>query len=460
MIKSLYLRVALILIGAVLLSLILAFFVSSLLFSNQVEKLLKEDLIQNGKSIIQTYEESSPDSFEAFIEGVSTFSNYRIQIYNERGEQVYVGERIGKQRQIGQEPIAHVIKGGIFKGDEGVKEKDMSNRLIIGLPLRIDGIPHALFIAPAHLLFMEYLRKCLFIVLLIVLGFGSLIIFASARYLVKPLHDFTQATRRIAQGDFTVRLTNKRKDEIGILTDSINHMAAELGMLDKMRQDFVANVSHEIQSPLTSISGFSKALKTKPMDEPSRQHYLSIIEHESERLSRLSENLMQLSSLQYEHHPFHPQPYRLDEQIRRVVITCEPLWSARQQSIEVELEEILIEADEDQLNQVWINLLGNSIKFTPVHGDIRIELKMRKGFAIVKISDNGIGIPEEELVSVFKPFYKVDKSRDHSTNGSGLGLSITKRIIDIHSGTIQVRSIDRKGTDIIVKLPLEQLLNK
>lgn len=454
--KSLYVRVVLIFISTVLLSLIMAFFVSSLIYSNRVEKLVEEDMMLHGKSIIQTYEQAPVGGFEVFIEGVSTISTYRIQLYDVDG-QVLDNARNGSGRQIEQEHIQNVLKGGIFRGVGELRGRDYTDRLIIGMPLSVGGIPHALFISPVHMPIIDEFRKFLLTVLLIVLGFGSLIILGAARYLVKPMHDFTIATRRIAQGDFTVRLKTKRNDEIGMLTKSINHMAQELGMLDRMRQDFVANVSHEIQSPLTSISGFSKALKTKVMDESERQHYLSIIEQESERLSRLSENLLQLSSLQYEHHPFSPKPFRLDEQIRRIVISCEPLWSSKQLVLDIDLEETVIEADEDQLGQVWLNLLGNSIKFSSEHGQVNIELQERRGLAIVKISDNGIGIPDDELNAIFEPFYKVDKSRDRGTNGSGLGLSITKRIIDIHSGTIEVRSKNRKGTEIIVKLPMEQV---
>jgi signal transduction histidine kinase len=232
-------------------------------------------------------------------------------------------------------------------------------------------------------------------------------------------------------------------------------MAKELGMLDQMRQDFVANVSHEIQSPLTSISGFSKALKNKTMDETKRIHYLTIIEEESERLSRLSENLLKLSSLQYELHPFHPQYYRLDEQLRGIVIACEPLWGLKQQRIDLELAEVTIQADEDQLNQVWLNIIHNSIKFTPDKGAISIELKVKSGSAVVTITDSGVGIPAEELDDIFKPFYKVDKARSGSTGGSGLGLSIVKRIVDIHQGDIEVTNAPTGGTVITLKLPLE-----
>jgi signal transduction histidine kinase len=283
---------------------------------------------------------------------------------------------------------------------------------------------------------------------------GSLILAIAARYLVKPLHLLTDATRRISKGDFSIHVQSKRKDEIGILTASINDMAKELGMLDKMRQDFVANVSHEIQTPLTSISGFSKALRNKTMDEATRIHYLTIIEEESKRLSRLSENLLNLSSLQYEHHPFYPQIFSLDEQLRGVVITCEPLWALKKQVIDLQLEEVTVLADVDQLNQVWLNLIHNSIKFTPEHREIRIELKAKSDNAIVTISDTGLGIPAEEVHDIFKPFYKVDKARTNSNGGSGLGLSIVKRIVDIHHGDIEVNSTSGEGTIIKVKLPL------
>jgi signal transduction histidine kinase len=327
--------------------------------------------------------------------------------------------------------------------------------LLFGLPFKVHNTPYALFIKPDITAITKEFGQFLRTVLVIVLVIGSLFIAIAARYLVKPLHQLTEATRRLAKGDFSVHVQSKRKDEVGMLTESINDMAQELGMLDQMRQDFVANVSHEIQSPLTSIKGFSKALKNKTLDETRRIRYLTIIEEESERLSRLSENLLKLSSLQYEHHPFHPQNYRLDEQLRSIVIACEPLWAPKQLHMEMELGEVPIQADEDQLNQVWLNLIHNSIKFTPDHGVINIKLREKSGSAVVTITDSGLGIPAEELDYIFKPFYKVDQARSDSGGGSGLGLSIVKRIVDIHLGDIEVISPPTGGTAITLKLPLE-----
>ncbi|MEX1029681.1 MAG: hypothetical protein WDZ91_06510 [Paenibacillaceae bacterium] len=164
MIKSLYVRVIMIFIGAVLLSLIMAFFVSSLLYSNRVENLAIEDLILHGKSIIQTYEQTSPDNFELFIDGVSTISTYRIRVYNEE-DQVFDSGRSDNEQHIEQGDISRVLKGGVFRGEGYKRGKDFNDRLIIGMPLRIDGTPHAMFLSPEHMPIMDEFRNFLFTVL-------------------------------------------------------------------------------------------------------------------------------------------------------------------------------------------------------------------------------------------------------------------------------------------------------
>lgn len=453
MTKSLYVRVVITFIASVMLSLILAFFLATLLYKNQVTSLVENELIKNGKQIIRNYEQSSAEGLKGFITGMGLLPNYRVQIYDGKGKVGNIDNENKIDFEIKQEWLDYVLKGGVYrstgKSNHGPKD------LLVGLPFQFNKSPYALFISPDITDLMREFGNLLKMVLIIVLILGSLFIAIAARYLVQPLHKLTEATRRLAKGDFSVHVQSKRKDEVGILTESINDMALELGMLDQMRQDFVANVSHEIQSPLTSIRGFSKALKNKSLDETKRIHYLTIIEEESERLSRLSENLLKLSSLQYEHLPFHPQYFRLDEQLRGVIIASEPQWAAKKQVVELQLSEVTIQGDEDQLNQVWLNLIYNSIKFTPEQGSINMELKTKAGNVIVTITDTGIGIPDEEIDPIFKPFYKVDKARTGSFSGSGLGLSIVKRIVDIHHGDIEVTSISGKGMIIKIRIPLE-----
>lgn len=265
------------------------------------------------------------------------------------------------------------------------------------------------------------------------------------------------ALSRIAKGDFTVKLDLKadNEDQFGQLIHGINHMAIELGKMERMRQEFISNVSHEIQSPLTSINGFAKALKNIDLPEDKRQHYLAIIEMESNRLSKISDNLLKLTSLESQHHPFEPRQYRLDKQLRNVVLALEPNWLVKNIDMEMQLENISLMADEDLMNQVWLNLLSNSIKFTPAAGTIMISMTKQMDTITINIHDNGIGLTVEQQKHVFERFYKADQSRTTENGGSGLGLSIVKKIIDMHNGTITVESKLAEFTTFFVTLPLE-----
>lgn len=231
-------------------------------------------------------------------------------------------------------------------------------------------------------------------------------------------------------------------------------MAVDLKQLERMRQDFVSNVSHEIQSPLTSISGFAKALKDmNTIAEDERIQYLDIILAESGRLSRLSDNLLKLASLDSNHHPLEYATFHLDEQIRQVVVNCEPLWSEKNMNINLDLPQAAeITADKDQLNQVWTNLFGNSIKFTPEGGHIHFQFRTSMDGYTVTLSDSGVGIAPEQLGRVFERFYKTDRSRNRS-GGNGLGLAIVKKICVLHQGDIYIESKVGQGTKVVVHLP-------
>lgn len=266
-----------------------------------------------------------------------------------------------------------------------------------------------------------------------------------------------EAMGRIAKGDFQVRLNpgagaNALTSE---LAKSVNQMAEELNQMEHMRQEFISNVSHEIQSPLMSIRGFARALHDEHLSAEERQHYLGIIETESMRLSRMTDNMLKLASLEAEHVRIELKPYRLDKQIRTLILACEPQWMSKTIEMDVTLEEVLVDADEDLLSQVWSNLLHNSIKFTPEGGRVCVEVQRLGGRIECRVTDTGIGIPEEAQARIFERFYKADKSRERAREGSGLGLAIARKIVELHRGTIGVVSQPGVGTSIIVSLPVE-----
>ncbi|MGG1550982.1 sensor histidine kinase [Paenibacillus ferrarius] len=407
--------------------------------------------MKDGKTIIEAYQSNPAAELGTFVQSFSGLSIYSIQLFNKESMPMFEAKEL---IPVEQTTIKQVLDGSIARGFD----TESHGFPVVGVPFSVRGDPYALFLTLDRQTVAQEQENMPWIhaVYILVLVIGSFLILIAARYVVHPIVQLTEATKRVAKGTFdSANLPMKRRDEIGQLSVSFHEMATELAKLDHMRQDFVSSVSHEIQSPLTSISGFTKALKHKKISEENRLRYLTIIEEESERLSRLGQNLLQLSYLQQEQHPLKVSTYRLDEQLRRVVITLEPLWTAKEILMDVELEAIAIRADQDQLDQVWINLLNNAIKFTAPNGTIRIQSMGKMQHNIVSITDSGIGIPEEELINVFKPFHKVDKARSHSVGGNGLGLSIVKKIIDMHSGEIHVSSSLGNGTTFTVSLPRE-----
>ncbi|MCD1260101.1 HAMP domain-containing histidine kinase [Paenibacillus athensensis] len=294
----------------------------------------------------------------------------------------------------------------------------------------------------------------------LLLMFGLAWLNGANRRRVDLLFMLTDAMRRMAKGDFNILLPEPGPmgDELGGLVQGFNEMAVELGQMEKLRQEFISNVSHEIQSPLTSIRGFSRALMDDRLDSQERKQYLSIIEAESERLSKISDNLLKLSSLESAQPPFEPQRYRLDKQLRNLVLACEPQWVAKELELDIQLEEGSIAADQDLLSQVWTNLLHNGIKFTPLGGTLGVRLTFAGPWARVEIRDTGIGIAEADQARIFERFYKADTARSSSGGGSGLGLSIAHKIVGLHGGSISVESWVGEGTIFTVLLPIEAAL--
>ncbi|MFC3842724.1 sensor histidine kinase [Paenibacillus sp. MAH-36] len=446
--KSLYVRIVLTFLAAIVIGLISSFIIGIAIFQKELNELGQNDMIKVSDNIVELYKQTQPQDLDAFMEKASQLTVYPIQLFAASGEKKLYGSDNKEQFiAIDKEPVQQVLEGTRYRS----KVKSEGD-LYVGLPFAFEGKNYALFLQSSTKNEKAVIRL-LITILFLVLVIGSLCILIAARFLVRPLKLLTKATKRLAKGDFDVELKLKRKDELGILARSFNETARELKQLEMMRQDFVSNVSHEIQSPLTSISGFAKALKLDHLvTAEKRGRYLDIILKESDRLSRLSDNLLKLASLESKHHPFVAKTFNLDEQIRQVVVSCEPLWSVKHIRIDLKLPiGAKITADADQLNQVWINLLGNSIKFTPDNGTIRIELHANNHSYTVIIKDSGIGITPEELNQIFVRFYKTDRSRN--STGSGLGLAIVKQIVLHHHGNIEVESTVGQGTKFTLHIP-------
>ncbi len=290
------------------------------------------------------------------------------------------------------------------------------------------------------------------VVLIVGRVFSSKLVPARMRWSVPII----EALDRIAKGDFSVRIDNNLPDNtlVNELAKSVNSMAAELDATERLRQEFISDVSHEVQSPLTSIRGFAEALRNNHLTSAEADHYLQVIESESLRLSRITDNLLKLASLESKEFRLDLRSYRLDKQIRSLILVYEPQWAGKGIVMDAALDEVTITADEDLLSQVWINLIHNSIKFTPEGGKVSVVLRRRGRNIEFTIADTGVGIPEPDQARVFERFYKVDRARSRSNGGSGLGLSIAKKIVELHHGTVAMASQLGTGTTFTVSLPV------
>ena len=274
--------------------------------------------------------------------------------------------------------------------------------------------------------------------------------FASFR-LSKPVQVMTRAHERVQEGDFTVRLPDNQPGEMGELMRSFNDMTEALGSTAYLQKDFISSISHEFKTPIASIRGFAKLLQMPGLTEEQKAEYISMIAHESDRLSRLSETLLRLSALEQQTALASLSAFSLDEQLRQVILRLEPSWSPKDIDWQLDLQEVSITSDQELLNQVWVNILQNAIKFSPEGSEIAVRV-FRDGNAIVEIEDHGCGMTEEAQKRIFDKFYQADKSRKQE--GVGLGLSLVKRIVDMMGGTVTVRSTLDVGSTFRVELPV------
>ena len=298
-------------------------------------------------------------------------------------------------------------------------------------------------------------------ILILVFGFavslilGTLFAVLFFKRTVNLADDLKMALKRISKGDYSVRLENTSDNKDGILYDVIenfNKMVEELDSVTILRNDFISNFSHEFKTPIVSIKGYAELIKNgKNLTEEQKQEYLQVIIDESRRLSNLASSTLLMSKLDSQTSLTETSVFSVNEQLKQCVLVLDNEFKAKNLEVKIKLGKMRVDASVDMLQQVWINLLTNAIKYTPGNGIIRITSTELEKEYIVSISDNGMGMNEETLKHIFDKYYQGDNS--HSTSGNGLGLSIAKRIVELSGGKIEASSTEGKGTTFSVRLP-------
>ncbi|MDE5413402.1 sensor histidine kinase [Alkalihalobacterium chitinilyticum] len=313
------------------------------------------------------------------------------------------------------------------------------------------------------MIFHEYnheSRQMIFLIIvtvLITIALTGIAIWFISRKITAPLRHMNDIAMQYAKGDFSQNVEVKSEDEVGQLGATFNFMAKELGRLEQMRKDFVANVSHDLRSPLTSINGFLVALTDGTIPKERTNHYYSIMKNETDRLIKLVNDLLSLTQLEAGKISLHPTTYNLSEQIRLTVAKMEPELMKKQIEVEIagEEDDKTVYADRDRIEQVLVNLMQNAIYYSPHKSTISVVLTSCKDKVRISVEDTGEGIPDDELEHIWDRFYKTDKARSKKV-GTGIGLSIVKSIIDLHESSITVQSEVGKGTKFEFTLPIRK----
>ena len=291
-------------------------------------------------------------------------------------------------------------------------------------------------------------------VLLLTFLFGTIDYIRRKRMVDRPVRIITAATEKIMQGDFSVRVAPMHgagMQGFNRIAGAINAMAKELSGTETLRTDFIANVSHELKTPLAVMGNYATMLQRPGITEAEKDEYAKAISDAARKLAQLITNILRLNKLENQQIFPQPQEFDLGEQLCQCLLGFEDAWEAKELEIETDIEDnVKLRSDPELLSLVWNNLFSNAVKFTPTGGTIAVALKAEEKFVTVTVRDTGCGMKPETGMHIFEKFYQGDTS--HGTQGNGLGLALVKRVIDILSGEIGVQSVCGEGSTFTVKL--------
>jgi signal transduction histidine kinase len=458
--RTLYVKFIVITTGMMLTSFIFAFLISNAYYHQKI-KPFNDQKNTTVALNIATFANKHPDNnLGVYLENISEVG-YQLYLVDSLGNEHYFGEPF-RDKSLPASTKIHVLNGEIFHGilhfpRETFVTGFFANELrnTIGVPLKHNGKEYALFIRPDIKFLFGELHVFLGWILLLAISLTILMVLINTRYLIKPISTLTKATKSLANGNYKVDLASKRDDEIGQLSQSFLQMARKLELMEDMRKEFISNISHDIQSPLSNIKGYTNLLAQDSISKEEKTQYVSIINSEIRRLSSLTKQLLLLASLDRNENIMKKKCFNIGEQIKGLIRNYQWAISEKGLMLSYSIPDIVIMGDPSLLETVWDNLLSNAIKYNRPNGSIEIFIEERVNTVFVTFVDTGLGMTGKEVDRIFERFYRADTSRTRSIEGTGLGLSIVSSIVKLHNGEITVKSKEREGSTFIIELPVK-----
>lgn len=371
-----------------------------------------------------------------------------------------VGQIIGESNLTGKD-VADVFQGKTVKIKGYIKSLSKDQFLIIGTPIYYGGKPtYALFLTSS----IPEIRKAHSSINWIVLGsltlagmLASVMLLQFTRRMNRQIRDLNNAAKYLAKGNFDKLIKNQREDELGELIDSFNYMAEELKALEGMKRNFISNLSHDLRSPLQSITGYTRAILDGTIGADRQDRYLKIVLDESERLTKLVNDILDLSKMQSGHIHVEKRDFNLNGLLVHELDKFESRIIDKQLKLKIDLAEtkLLAHGDEEAVRRIIYNLLDNAVKFISVEGMLEIRSEVKDGKYLVGIRNSGPVLKEEDLQKIWNRFMKLDTSRGEVKASSGLGLAIVKELIKAHDEKIEVYSNEEIGVLFVFSMAVQ-----
>lgn len=364
---------------------------------------------------------------------------------------------------VSAEIMRQVMKGG-YMGTGTMTGIYEQPHYIVGVPIQVTGDNGtavsigAVFVASNTYSLQAYRTEALRMFLLaavLVFALSFIMVWLFSYRMVRPLHEMSLAAHSFGEGNFSVRVPVANNDEIGELAIAFNNMAASLASGETVRRNFIANVSHELKTPMTTIAGFIDGILDGTIPPEQQEKYLKIVSTEVKRLSRLVRTMLDLSRIDNGELKLRPGRFDLMNTILSALLSFEKAIEDKHMEVRglEDAESLYVDGDPDMIHQVMYNLIDNAVKFTNEGGYIEIHVEDKPDRVTVSVKNSGAGIPPDEVDMIFERFYKTDKSRSYDKNGMGLGLYIVRTIIGLHGGEITVSSVENEYCEFRFWLP-------
>ena len=413
----------------------------------------------------------SPESLEKAVDVMAQSTQSIIFITDKQGKTLYCSEPgacVHKQTNVPKSILWDIDKKGMYNEIGKFENMYSQNMYTLAVPIsnvsendQVAYIFVASQITKQQRAFLNEMLKIFAISAGVVLVITFAAIYFMTLRLVRPMRQMADAAQKFGKGEFNTRIEVTSEDELGQLAIALNNMAQSLSVSETTRRNFIANVSHELKTPMTSIAGFVDGILDKTIPPEKQNYYLQIVSDEVKRLSRLVKSMLNLSKIEAGEMQINRQNFNIVELLCRAVFNFEPQINEKNIEIEgLDHDKVIVSADPDLIYQVVYNLTENAVKFTNNGGYMRFDVEEGKDAVTVKIRNSGDGLSKEEMNRIFERFYKTDRSRGLDKNGVGLGLYIVRSIVQLHGGDVKVDSKEKEYVEFSFTIPCEKEQSK